>query len=60
MEIFESIKCSSKRRINSPITSLLILPNPPPNFRKQIPKIGIPLSTRPLTLSTHLGACGAW
>ena len=42
MEMFESIKYSSKRRINSPITGPLILSNPPPHNREQIPKIGIP------------------
>ena len=30
MGMFESIKCSSKRRINSHITSPLILSNPAP------------------------------
>ena len=39
MGIFESIKYSSKRRINTPITGLLILSNPPPQNRDQIPKL---------------------
>ena len=50
MGIIKSIKCSSKWRINTPIISLLILSNPPPYNREQIPKIGIPLTTRPPNL----------
>ena len=50
MGIFESIKCSSKRRINTPITGLLILSNPPPYCREQIPKNRDSSTTRPLNL----------
>ena len=39
MEMFESIKCSSKMRIILPIIGLLISSHPSLYFRDEIPKI---------------------
>ena len=58
MGMFESIKCSSKIRINTPITGLSIYSHPPLYFRDEIPKIKEGITTRPLLLiHTPRGAC---
>ena len=58
MGMFERIKCSSKMRINLPITGLLFLSNPPHQDRDEIPILKEDLTTRPpLLIHVPWGMC---